>query len=62
VQLALVIEYSTFRPVQGRVVDGAAIQRLSSPLSLLITLPPFPMHAAILRSEYYGGSATTRCP
>jgi len=30
--------------------------------SLLITLPPFPMHAAFLRSEYYGGSATTRCP
>ena len=28
VQLALVIEYPTLRPIQGRLVDGAAIQRL----------------------------------
>jgi hypothetical protein len=28
VQLALVIEYPTLRPVQGQLVDGAAIQRL----------------------------------
>jgi hypothetical protein len=62
VQLALVIEYPTLRPVQGRLVQNTAVQRLSSPLALLITLPPFPMHAAFLRSEYYGGSATTRCP
>jgi hypothetical protein len=29
---------------------------------LLIMLPPFPMHAAFPRSEYYNGSATTRYP
>jgi hypothetical protein len=62
VQLALVTEYPTLRPIQGRLVQNAAIQRLSPQLPLLITLPPFPMHAALLRSEYYGGSATTRCP
>jgi hypothetical protein len=32
------------------------------PVLLLITLPPFPMHVALPRSKYYGGSATTRCP
>jgi len=63
VQLALVIEYPALGPIQGQLVDSAAIQRLfATTFALLITLPPFPMHAALLRSEYYGGSATTRCP
>ena len=71
---ALLVNHTTLLPLLMPLTPAATLQyKVSSSMAplfndsrhpdlLLITLPPFPMHAALLRSQYYGGSATPRCP